>query len=290
MIAFSPRRNQMIPYPNINPDIFSIGPVHVRWYGVMYVLGFIAAYFLIQKQQRSKEIGLVGTTAQDLMFYLAIGLIAGGRLGYIIFYEYNDLMPYIKNPLEIIATWHGGMSFHGGLIGTILAAWIFARRKMIPFLAVADSAAVTCPIGLGFGRIGNFINAELLGRPSDVPWAMIFPNAPAWAGGPVPRHPTQLYEALAEGLLLFIIMWSLRKKQFKDGMMVAFFLLFYAVIRFTIEFFKEPDPPPMGYLFNYFTMGQVLCIAMVLVSIAMMLFLNRSPAAGTAPKRAHPSR
>src|SRR5208337_1269104 len=215
MIAFSPRRNQMIPYPHINPVLFSIGPVHVRWYGVMYVLGFIASYFLIQKQQRSKQIGLVGTTAQDLIFYLAIGVIVGGRLGYILFYEYNDFMPYIKHPLEIIATWHGGMSFHGGLIGSILAAWIFSRRRRMPFAAIVDSAVVTCPIGLGLGRLGNFINGELLGRPTDVPWAMIYPG-----GGPIPRHPTQLYEALAEGVLLFVIMWNLRKKPFKDGMMV----------------------------------------------------------------------
>src|SRR5208283_1845341 len=161
MIAFYLRRNKMIPYPDINPDLFSIGPVRVRWYGVMYVLGFIAAYFLIQKQERSRQIGLVGTTAQDLVFYLAIGLIAGGRLGYILFYEYNDLMLYIKNPLEIIATWHGGMSFHGGFIGCLLAAWIFSWRKTMPFAAIIDSAIVTCPIGLGLGRLGNFINGEL---------------------------------------------------------------------------------------------------------------------------------
>ena len=123
----------MIPYPHINPDLFAIGPVRVRWYGVMYVLGFIAAYFLIQKQERSKQIGLIGTTAQDLIFYLAIGLIVGGRLGYILFYEYNDFMPYIKNPLEIIATWHGGMSFHGGLIGCVIAGWIFSRRERDSF-------------------------------------------------------------------------------------------------------------------------------------------------------------
>jgi len=276
MIAFYLRRNQMIPYPNINPDLFSIGPVHVRWYGVMYVLGFIAAYFLIQKQQRSKQIGLVGTTAQDLIFYLAIGLIVGGRLGYILFYEYNDFMPYIKNPLEIIATWHGGMSFHGGLIGCVLAGWIFSRRKGIPFPALADSAIVTCPIGLGLGRLGNFINGELLGRPTDVPWAMIFP-----AGGPIPRHPTQLYESLAEGLLLFVIMWNLRKKPFKDGMMVAFFLLFYGIIRFTIEFFKEPDPQ-LGFLLGYFTMGQILCMAMIVAAVFLMLFLNRKTAARAA--------
>ncbi len=263
----------MIPYPHINPDLFAIGPVRVRWYGVMYVLGFIAAYFLIQKQERSKQIGLIGTTAQDLIFYLAIGLIVGGRLGYILFYEYNDFMPYIKNPLEIIATWHGGMSFHGGLIGCVIAGWIFSRRKGIPFPALADSAIVTCPIGLGLGRLGNFINGELLGRPTDVPWAMIFPG-----GGPIPRHPTQLYESLAEGVLLFAIMWYLRKKPFKDGMMVAFFLLFYGIIRFIIEFFKEPDPQ-LGFLLGYFTMGQILCMAMIVASAFLMLFLNRKTAA-----------
>ena len=276
----------MIPYPNINPDLLSIGPfsigpfligpVHVRWYGVMYVLGFIAAYFLIQKQERSKQIGLVGTTAQDLIFYLAIGLIVGGRLGYLLFYEYNDFMPYIKNPLEIIATWHGGMSFHGGLIGAVLAGWIFARRKGIPFPALADSAIVTCPIGLGLGRLGNFINGELLGRPTDVPWAMIFP-----AGGPIPRHPSQLYESLAEGLLLFVIMWNLRKKPFKDGMMVAFFLLFYGMIRFIIEFFREPDTQ-LGFLLGYFTMGQILCTAMMVAAVVLMLYLNRKTAARAA--------
>ncbi len=263
----------MITYPKIDPDLFSIGPVRVRWYGVMYVLGFIASYFLIQKQQRSKEIGLVGTTAQDFIFYLAIGLIVGGRLGYILFYEYNDLMAYIKNPLEIIATWHGGMSFHGGLIGSILAAWIFSRRKKMPFAAIIDSGVVTCPIGLGLGRLGNFINGELFGRPSDVPWAMIFPG-----GGPLPRHPTQLYEALAEGVLLFAIMWYLRKKPFKDGMMIAFFLLFYGILRFIIEFFKEPDPQ-LGFLLGYFTMGQILCAAMVAVAVILMLYLNRGTAA-----------
>lgn len=265
----------MIPYPNINPDLFSIGPIHVRWYGVMYVLGFLAAYFLIQKQERAKQVGLVGTVAQDLIFYLAIGLIAGGRLGYILFYEYNDFMPYIKNPLEIIATWHGGMSFHGGLIGCVIAGWIFARRRKIPFAALADCAIVTCPIGLGLGRLGNFINGELLAVP-DLPWGMVFP-----AGGPVPRHPTQLYESIAEGLILFIIMWTLRKKAFKDGMMVPFFLLFYAFFRFIIECFKEPDPQ-IGFLLGYLTMGQLLCIAMVPTAILLILYLNRSAAVQTA--------
>lgn len=264
----------MIPYPNIKPDIFSIGPIHVRWYGVMYVLGFIASYFLIQAQKRARQIGLVGTVAQDLIFYLALGVIIGGRLGYILFYEYNDFGAYIKNPLEIIATWHGGMSFHGGLIGCVIAGWFFARRRKMPFAALADCTIVTAPIGLGLGRLGNFINAELLGRPSDLPWAMIFPD-----GGPIPRHPTQLYEVLVEGVLLFIILWTLRKRQFKDGMMVVFFLLFYGVFRFIIEFFKEPDPQ-LGFLLKYFTMGQLLCIAMIAAAALLAVLVHRSRPAG----------
>ncbi|MGA2025783.1 MAG: prolipoprotein diacylglyceryl transferase [Syntrophobacteraceae bacterium] len=263
----------MIPYPKIEPVLFSIGPIHVRWYGIMYVLGFIACYFLLQKQERSKQIGLVGAAVQDLIFYLAVGVIAGGRLGYILFYQYNDLLTYIKNPLEIIATWHGGMSFHGGLLGCVIAVWIFSRRKAMPFAVLADSVIVTCPVGLGLGRLGNFINGELFGRPGNVPWAMIFP-----AGGPIPRHPTQLYESFAEGLLLFIIMWSLRKKPFKDGMMVGFFLIFYGILRFIIEFFKEPDPQ-IGFLLTYFTMGQVLCIAQIAAGIVLIFYLNRKATA-----------
>lgn len=257
----------MIPYPNINPEIIRIGPVSVRWYGVMYVLGFFAAYFLIQKQERAKQVGLVGTVAQDLIFYLAVGLIVGARFGYILFYEYNDFGPYIKNPLEIIATWHGGMSFHGGLIGCVIAGWVFARRRKIPFAALADCTIVTAPIGLMFGRIGNFINAELLGLPSNVPWAMVFPG-----GGPVPRHPTQLYEAFAEGLLLFLILWFLRRLGWRDGTMVAFFLLFYGIFRFIIEFFKEPDPQ-LGYILGL-TMGQVLCLGMIAAAALLALYLH----------------
>ncbi|NSW85738.1 MAG: prolipoprotein diacylglyceryl transferase [Syntrophobacteraceae bacterium] len=259
----------MIPYPNINPDLLVIGPVHIRWYGVMYVLGFVASYFLIQKQERSREIGLTGTTAQDLVFYLAIGLIVGARLGYVLFYQYGALGEYLKNPLEIIATWRGGMSFHGGLIGAVIAGLLFSRRRKLPFLAVADSTAVTVPIGLGLGRIGNFINAELLGRPSNVPWAMIFPT-----GGPVPRHPSQLYEAAGEGLVLFILLWTLRQRPFQDGTMLVFFMLFYGIIRFFLEFFREPDPH-IGFLFGLFTMGQVLCLTMIAGSGLLYLCLRQ---------------
>lgn len=267
----------MIAYPHINPDIFSIGPIHVRWYGAMYVLGFLAAYFLVQKQKRARQIGLVGIVAQDFIFYTAIGLIIGARLGYIIFYEYGDLLPYLKNPLEILATWHGGMSFHGGLFGGILATWLFCRRRNLPFWAVTDCTVVAAPIGLGLGRIGNFINGELLGLPSNVPWAMIFPD-----GGPIPRHPSQLYEALIEGVFLFTLLWTLRQRSFRDGMMLVFFTFFYGFLRFFVEFFKEPDPQ-IGYLLTYFTMGQLLCIAMMVAAGILAVFiLKTQPLPGSA--------
>lgn len=265
----------MIPYPQINPDLITIGPIHVRWYGVMYVLGFLGAYVFIQRQERSRQIGLTGVVVQDLVFYLAIGVIMGARLGYILFYQYHAYLFYLENPLEIIATWRGGMSFHGGLVGAVLAAYLFCRRRGLPFWVVADSTVVTVPIGLGLGRIGNFINAELLGRVTDVPWAMVFPG-----GGPMPRHPTQLYEALMEGLVLFLLLWSLRKREFRDGMMLVFFLVFYGIFRFFLEFFREPDPQ-IGFVAGLFTMGQVLCLTMITAGALLAAFLSRrTPGAG----------
>lgn len=265
----------MIPYPQINPDLITIGPIHVRWYGVMYVLGFLGAYVFIQRQERSRQIGLTGVVVQDLVFYLAIGVIVGARLGYILFYQYHAYLFYLENPLEIIATWRGGMSFHGGLVGAVLAAYLFCRRRGLPFWVVADSTVVTVPIGLGLGRIGNFINAELLGRVTDVPWAMVFPG-----GGPMPRHPTQLYEALMEGLVLFLLLWSLRKREFRDGMMLVFFLVFYGIFRFFLEFFREPDPQ-IGFVAGLFTMGQVLCLTMITAGALLTAFLSRrTPGAG----------
>jgi phosphatidylglycerol---prolipoprotein diacylglyceryl transferase len=255
----------MLPYPNIDPDIFRIGPVRIRWYGLMYVLGFIASYLLIPRQKRSKEIGLQGSRVDSLMFYVFIGLIAGARLGYVLFYQYHDLADFFSRPLELIAVWHGGLSFHGGLIGCILAGWLFCRKNKMPFWAVADSAVVTAPIGLGLGRIGNFINGELFGRPTDVPWAMIFPG-----GGPIPRHPSQLYEAFLEGAVLFVLLWVLRKRTFTDGMMIAFFLFFYGAFRFFLEFFREPDAH-LGFVLGPLTMGQLLSVAMILAGLALTL-------------------
>lgn len=258
----------MIPYPEINPDILRIGPLRIRWYGMMYVLGFVASYVLIQRQKRSQEMGLTGPRAQDLIVYLTIGLVAGARIGYLLFYQYSEMRFYLQNPLEIIAIWHGGMSFHGGLIGALAAGWWFCHCKKLPFWAVADSVVVTAPIGLGLGRIGNFINDELFGRPTNVPWAMIFPN-----GGPTPRHPSQLYEALLEGVILFFLLWQLRKKEFSDGMMIAFFMGLYGTFRFFLEFFREPDPQ-IGLIWQTFTMGQVLCACMLVAGVMLGIYFH----------------
>ncbi|MBN1107016.1 MAG: prolipoprotein diacylglyceryl transferase [Deltaproteobacteria bacterium] len=250
-----------MPYPRINPVLFRIGPLHVRWYGLMYVLGFLISYFLIKHQEKTRPVGLSPGLIQDLLFYLAIGLLAGGRLGYIVFYQYMNLPELVRDPLEIIAVWHGGMSFHGGLLGAVFAGWWFCKRKKLSFWAVADRVIVTVPIALGLGRIGNFINGELFGRPSNVPWAMVFPG-----GGPLARHPSQLYEALMEGAVLFIVLWLLRRRAFREGMMVGFFLFFYGIFRFFLEFFRDPDAQ-LGFILGPFTMGQVLSMTMILCAV-----------------------
>jgi phosphatidylglycerol:prolipoprotein diacylglycerol transferase len=260
----------MIPYPHINPDLFRIGPLHVRWYGLMYALGFLASYLLIKHQEKSKPVGLSLRKIQDLMFHLAIGLVAGARLGYVLFYQYMNLADFVRDPLEIIAVWHGGMSFHGGLIGTVVAGWWFCRRKNLPFWAVADRVIVTAPVGLGLGRIGNFLNGELFGRPSDVSWAMVFPE-----GGPLSRHPSQLYEAFAEGLVLFVALWILRRRRLPDGMMIAFFLILYGTFRFFLEFFREPDLQ-LGFILGPLTMGQLLSVCMIGAGLVVALLLCKS--------------
>jgi len=261
----------MIPYPEIDPTLVRIGPIHIRWYGLMYVLGFCAAYMLIPRQRRARELGLSPAVTQDLIFYLVIGLIVGARLGYLLFYQYPFYAYYLQHPLEIVATWHGGMSFHGGLIGTVCAGYLFCRRRRLPFWAVADSVTVTAPIGLGLGRLGNFINGELVGRPSQLPWAMIFPQVDN-----LPRHPSQLYEAFLEGLVLFVVLWQLSKFRLKDGSLVAAFLFCYGVFRFIVEFFREPDPQ-LGLLFGTWTMGQMLCLAMVLGGTALWIAVRTGP-------------
>jgi phosphatidylglycerol---prolipoprotein diacylglyceryl transferase len=202
-------------FPDIDPVWLHIGPLQLRWYGLMYVLAFLTSYFVIKHQEKTRPIGLTPWLVQDLIFYLVVGLVAGARLGYIFFYQYMNLAEYFYHPLEIIAVWHGGMSFHGGLIGAVIAGWRFSKRSKIPFCALADRVIVAAPIGLGLGRIGNFINGELFGRPSDLPWAMAFPG-----GGPLARHPSQLYEAFLEGLVLFLILMWLSRRRMPQGFIV----------------------------------------------------------------------
>ena len=261
----------MLPFPNINPTLIKVGPLQLRWYGLMYVFGFLASYFLIKRQQRARRIGLQRGVLQDLILFLALGLIVGARLGYVLFYQFSNLIDYLKNPLEIIAIWHGGMSFHGGLLGALIVGILFCRRRRLPFWEVADVVIVTAPVGLFLGRMGNFINGELFGRPSSLPWAMVFP-----AGGPLPRHPSQLYEAVLEGLVLFIILWGLKDLRLRPGAMVCLFLWGYGILRFFAEFFREPDPH-IGLFWGVLSMGQLLCLAMVLAAIILWRLLPSHP-------------
>ncbi|MEW6115416.1 MAG: prolipoprotein diacylglyceryl transferase [Nitrospirota bacterium] len=251
----------MIPYPRIDPEIIRIGPVAVRWYGLMYLLGFAASYLLVKYQIRKKGLQLGKDAVESLYSYLILGLLIGARLGYVVFY---NLSYYAHHPLEIFAVWQGGMSFHGGLIGSVLAGFLFCKKYRFDFWQLADLVIVTAPIGLGFGRIANFINAELYGRPADVPWAMVFPG-----GGPLPRHPSQLYEFFLEGVVLFAILWIAKDKIARTGILTGLFLLCYGIFRFFVEFFREPDPQ-LGFVLGMFTMGQILSWFMVFVGLGII--------------------
>lgn len=253
----------MIPYPNIDPVIFKIGPLSVRWYGVMYVLGFAVSYFLV-KYQVTKNKKVVDIKFIDSMFlYIIVGLMLGGRLGYTAIYNFEY---YFKNPMEIFAVWHGGMSFHGGLTGVIVAGVIFTKKYQLDFWRLADIVIVTVPIGLGLGRLGNFINGELYGRITNVPWGMVFPE-----GGPLPRHPSQLYEFLLEGIVLFTILWFLKDKNFKPSVLTSLFLILYGVFRIFIELFREPDSQ-IGYIFGFVTIGQILSVVMLLFGVSIIFY------------------
>jgi len=265
----------MLTYPSIDPVIFSVGPLKVRWYGLMYILGFLAAYLLVKHQATRFHCRRLLENLDNLNLSLIVGVILGGRLGYVLFY---NLPYYLDHPGEIIATWQGGMSFHGGVIGVLICGVLFCRRHDINFWKAADLYVVTIPIGLGLGRIGNFLNGELYGRLTDVPWAMVFPG-----GGFLPRHPSQLYEVLLEGVVLFIILWSLKARpwqpqhaqQWPHGSMLAMFLIVYAFFRFLVEFVREPDPQ-LGLLPLGITMGQLLSLLMMLGGGVLWLWRRKA--------------
>jgi phosphatidylglycerol:prolipoprotein diacylglycerol transferase len=254
----------MIPFPNIDPVIIKIGPLSIRWYGIMYLIGFSASYFLVRYQVKKKKIALNIKEIGSIYSFLISGLIIGARIGYIVFYNPGY---YFENPLKIFALWHGGMSFHGGLIGSIVAGILFCRKSRLDFWQISDLVIVTAPIGLGLGRIGNFINGELFGRVTNVSWSMVFPE-----GGPLPRHPSQLYEFFLEGVLLFVILWALKDKGFRSGVLSSLFLILYGLFRFFVEFFREPDPQ-LGFILGPFTMGQILSAIMPSSGMAI-LFLK----------------
>jgi len=251
-------------YPQIDPVIIQIGPLAIRWYGMMYLLGFLAAYFIVRHLARYRELELSTEDVSDLLFYGVIGVILGGRLGYTLFYNFAY---YSEHPLRIFAVWEGGMSFHGGLLGVIVASLIFCIRKGLPILLMGDILVTAAPVGLGLGRIGNFINGELWGRVTDVPWGVVFPGA-----GPDPRHPSQLYEAFLEGLVLFSLLWLFNKAKPRAGLTFFSFFVFYGTFRFFVEFFRQPDAH-LGFLWGGATMGQLLSLPMIFFGCAGLVFL-----------------
>jgi phosphatidylglycerol:prolipoprotein diacylglycerol transferase len=251
---------------NINPVLIKLGPFQVGWYGLMYVFGFIASYLLVRFQMKKKAFGISSQELENLFVYLMLGLIIGGRLGYVLFY---DLPIYLNNPLEIFAIWHGGMSFHGGLLGVLIVGIFFCWRHKRSFWKIADLFIVTAPIGLGLGRIGNFINGELYGRVTSVPWGMIFPK-----GGPLTRHPSQLYESALEGGVLFIILWLLKDKKLPRGGLLAVFLFAYGIFRFFVEFLREPDQQ-LGFILGPLTIGQLLSSLMIISGIILFFYLSK---------------
>jgi phosphatidylglycerol---prolipoprotein diacylglyceryl transferase len=266
-----------IPYPNIDPVFLRIGPVELRWYGLMYMLSFIIAFFVMRRYAKHRKLNMTTDDLYDLLFFLILGVMIGGRLGYVLFY---DLGSYLQNPASIFAIWQGGMSFHGGFVAMIAAAWWVSRKKGWHFWDIADLGAVAAPIGLGLGRIGNFINGELFGRVTNVSWAMVFPE-----GGTEPRHPSQLYEALLEGLVLFLILRWIYKRNFYRGTVFWALVAFYGLFRFLVEFVREPDAQ-IGLDLGPFTRGQLLTFPMlVLGTIMMITFARRHP-----PEKARPMR
>ena len=251
----------MITYPSIDPVAFSIGPLKIHWYGLMYLFGFLAAWSLAQWRARHYKLDWTSEQIGDLIFYAALGVIIGGRLGYMLFYDTHQ---FVTSPWILFALWQGGMSFHGGLLGVVIAMAIFAYRFNKTFLQVTDFLAPLAPLGLAAGRLGNFINGELWGRVTDVPWAMIFPYADNQ-----PRHPSQLYELGLEGIVLFIVVWWYAAKPRPAGRVSALFLIGYALARMMSECFREPDSPIGFIAFNWLTMGQLLSFPMLLIGIGL---------------------
>jgi len=257
----------MLMHPQFDPVAFHLGPLAVRWYGLMYLAGFVL--FIVLGRRRARQQMLTGwrpSDIDDMLFYGVFGVILGGRLGYVLFYK---PLYYLAHPLEVFEVWHGGMSFHGGFLGVLIALWFFARRRQKALLDVTDFVAPLCPLGLAAGRLGNFINGELYGRVTDLPWGMVFRH-----GGNAPRHPSQLYQFTLEGLTLFVILWWFSAKPRPMGQVSALFLMGYGVLRFIAEFGREPDAF-LGYLALGLSMGQWLCVPMIAAGAVLFAWSRR---------------
>lgn len=277
----------VIPFPAIDPILVSFGPFAIRWYALAYVAGLLFGWWYVRRLVATERLWPPGPRmdalgVDDLLVWITFGVVLGGRLGYVAFY---NLDYYLSDPLEIVKVWDGGMSFHGGMTGAALAMILFARGRRLNFWSVFDAAAAAVPVGLLLGRLANFVNGELYGRPTDVPWAVVFPR-----GGDVPRHPSQIYEAGLEGLVLFAVLtWVVWRTPAlkRPGLVTGLFGVGYALARVVVEFFREPDPQ-VGYLaFDVVTMGMVLSAAMGLVGLSMIALAvsgrTARPAAGPGP-------
>lgn len=258
--------NTGLAFPDISPIAFSLGFIVIRWYALAYIFGILLAWGLITKMRKEEDF-FSAQQLDDFVAYAVISILLGGRLGYVLFYHFSH---YLQNPLEILFLWQGGMSFHGALIAFIGMLFLFCKKQKIPFLRFSDIVATVAPVGLFLGRLANFVNGELYGRETSVPWGIRFP-----AGGGIPRHPSQVYEALSEGLFLFILLnllwWKAPKIREKKGFISGTFLFFYALSRFGIEYVREPDAQ-LGFFFSVLTMGQILCIPMMLFGIYLICF------------------
>jgi phosphatidylglycerol:prolipoprotein diacylglycerol transferase len=270
----------LIPYPHIDPVLVHIGPLAIRWYALAYIFGILIGWAYARAIVRSPALWggkppLTTLDFDDFIVWVTLGIIIGGRLGYVLFY---NLPLFAAHPLQILALWGGGMSFHGGFTGCVLAVVLFAHRRGISILSLGDVTCAVGPIGLFLGRIANFINGELWGRPTDVPWAMIFPS-----GGPIPRHPSQLYEAILEGIVLLLVLaLAVRAGALKrPGLIIGIFAVVYAAARTFCEFFREPDVQ-LGFLWHHTTMGMLLSIPLCLAGLGFILYAMRhAPLKGT---------
>lgn len=258
-----------LSFPDISPIMFSIGPLAIRWYSMAYLVGIVAGWMLVNRNVRINKLGLEKTQIEDLMFYITLGIILGGRLGYAIFYGGAEM--WLK-PWRLLEIWKGGMSFHGGVVGVIAAVWLFSRKIKYSFLAMTDLAVLYAPIGIFLGRLANFVNDELWGRVTTVPWAVRFP-----AGGYLPRHPSQLYDGLLEGVLMFVVLnllWQLPKIRRIHGVVSALFIILYGCFRIILEQFREPDAQ-LGFFFGGVTMGQMLSIPLMVGGLAVLVWCFR---------------